>query len=90
MKSVVRFTTGIPGLDVLLGEIAAPYTLLIAGHPGAGKTTVATTICYANALRGRKCLYMSFYEDREKYYRFMKHLGIDLEAVEAKGLYINL
>jgi circadian clock protein KaiC len=87
MSGVKKYTTGIPGLDRLIGEITAPYTILIAGHPGAGKTTLATTICYTNALQGKKCLYLTFYEDKEKYYRFMKRLGLDLESVEAKGLY---
>jgi len=87
MSGAKKYTTGISGLDRLIGEITAPYTILVAGHPGAGKTTMATTICYANALQGKKCLYLTFYEDKEKYYRFMKRLGLDLESVEAKGLY---
>jgi circadian clock protein KaiC len=85
--SLKKYTTGIPGLDRLIGEIVAPYTILLAGHPGAGKTTLATTICYANTLQGKKCLYLSFYEDKEKYYRYMKRLGLDLESAEAKGLF---
>lgn len=80
------FITGVEGLDKLLGEISAPYTLLVEGHPGAGKTTLAVTICYKNALRGKKCLYVSFYEDKEKLYKYMKKLGMNLAEVEAKGL----
>jgi circadian clock protein KaiC len=82
-----KFTTGVPGLDKLIGEVVAPYTILLAGHPGAGKTTLATTICHANALQGKKCLYLSFYEDREKYYKYMKRLGLNLELLESKGLF---
>jgi len=81
------FTTGVPGLDRLLGVLEPPYTLLVAGHPGAGKTTLATTICYSNAVRGRRCLYLTFYEDRAKYFRFMRRLGLDLESVESRGLF---
>ncbi|MCC6035297.1 MAG: hypothetical protein LM567_07380 [Desulfurococcaceae archaeon] len=87
MSHVKKFTTGISGLDKLIGEIVSPYTILVAGHPGAGKTTLATTICYANTLQGKKCLYLTFYEDKEKYYRFMKRLGLNLELVESKGLF---
>jgi circadian clock protein KaiC len=92
MSDVKKFVVGIAGLDKLLGEITAPYTLLIGGHPGAGKTTFATAICYANALQGRKCLYMTFYENKEKLFKFMKRLGFDLESLERKGLYsfVNL
>ena len=87
MGSGKRLSVGVPGLDRIVSGFEAPYTLLIAGHPGAGKTTLATAMCYANAAEGRKCLYVSFYEDKGKYYKFMKRLGFDLEAVEGKGLY---
>jgi len=86
MSDAKKFITGIPGLDKLIGEVEAPYTLLVAGHPGSGKTTLATTVCYANALQGRKCLYVTFYEDRGRFFKFMKRLGLDLESVESKGL----
>jgi circadian clock protein KaiC len=82
-----KYTTGVVGLDKLIGEITAPYTMLIAGHPGTGKTTLAATICSENAAKGEKCLYISFYEDKEKHYRYMKKLGLDLEALESKGVY---
>jgi circadian clock protein KaiC len=82
-----RYTTGVVGLDKLIGEITAPYTMLIAGHPGTGKTTLAATICSENAAKGEKCLYISFYEDKEKHYRYMKKLGLNLEALESKGVY---
>jgi len=79
------FTLGVPALAEFIGDIISPYTLLIAGHPGAGKTTLATTICYYNAIGGHKCLYVTFYEDKEKYYRNMKRLGLDLAQVESTG-----
>jgi circadian clock protein KaiC len=86
MGSVRRLSLGVPGLDRLIGEVEVPYTLLVAGHPGAGKTTLASTVCYANAVQGRRCLYITFYEDREKLFRFMKRLGLDLESAESRGL----
>ncbi len=87
MGDVKKFVMGVPGLDKLVGEVETPYTLLVAGHPGAGKTTLAAAVCYANALQGRKCLYVTFYEDREKFFKFMKRLGLDLESVELRGLF---
>ena len=81
------FVFGIENLDKVLGKSLAPGTLLvIAGHPGSGKTTLASTMCYANAVNGRKCLYISFQEHRDKLYAYMKRLGIDLESVEKSGL----
>ncbi|MEM0015260.1 MAG: ATPase domain-containing protein [Zestosphaera sp.] len=75
-------------LDKLLGNfIVPPYVMIVAGHPGSGKTTLASTICYHNALRGHKCIYISFQEDKEKLFTFMGRLGLDLRGVEAKGLF---
>ncbi|MEM0347104.1 MAG: ATPase domain-containing protein [Zestosphaera sp.] len=77
---------GIEGLDKILGDfISPPYTMVIAGHPGSGKTTMASTICYSNALKGYRCLYVSLQEDREKLYKYMSMLGLDLEKAESAG-----
>lgn len=80
------FTMGIDELDMLIGKIIPPYTILIEGHPGAGKTTLGSSMCYHNALRGKKCLYVSFYEDKYKLYAYMDKLGIRLAELESKGL----
>lgn len=77
---------GVVGLDELVGPIRSPYVLLIAGNPGAGKTTLASTICYRNALSGRKCLFLTFYEHREKMFEYMSELGIDLAGLESRQL----
>lgn len=82
------FTTGVTELDSLIGESLTPgTTLLIAGNPGAGKTTLASQICYANAKVGRKCFYVSFQEHKEKLFRNMARFGMNLKEVEDKGLF---
>lgn len=87
MRELDRFLgLGVKGLDRILGNfVSPPYTMVLAGHPGAGKTTMASTICYSNALRGHKCLYISLQEDKEKLYKYMGKLGLDLEKVESMG-----
>lgn len=60
--------------------------IMIAGHPGAGKTTLACTMCYANANKGNKCLYITFYEDKDKLFYVMSSLGLNLSDAESKGL----
>lgn len=79
------FSFKVAGLDSTLGPIRAPYLLVIAGNPGSGKTTLASTICYRNSLEGRKCLYVSFYEEREKLFSHMSRLGLDLARAESQG-----
>lgn len=79
-------STGIEALDRLLpGAVSLNTLLVIAGHPGSGKTTLATSICYNNALNGNSCLYISFQESRDKLYRIVRNLGMDLELVESIG-----
>jgi len=77
------FVFGVDGLDALLKGALLPGTLVvIAGHPGAGKTTLAATMCYANAVRGKKCLYVSVQEPKEKFMMYMGILGIRLRDLE--------
>ncbi len=82
-------TFGVEGLDRLFRGLMLPahHLIVIAGHPGAGKTTLASTICYANTLRGHKCLYISFQEDRDRFLSFMDRLGLNLRSAEASGLF---
>ena len=79
------------GVDVLdkyfRSALEPPATVVVAGHPGAGKTTLASTICYANALKGYRCLYISFQEDKDKFFRNMAGVGIDLRLAEEKRLF---
>ncbi|MEM1526923.1 MAG: ATPase domain-containing protein [Ignisphaera sp.] len=86
LRNANYFTIGVEGLDKLFGEITPPYTILIAGHPGAGKTTLASSICYSNMLKGYRCLYVSVYEEKDKLFKIMDKLNIKLFEAEKKGL----
>jgi len=81
------YTFGVEPLDKWFGGILRGGSLLVvAGHPGSGKTTLASQICYVNTLNGKKCLYISVQEDRDKLFKTMSSLGIDLAEAESKGL----
>ena len=55
-----RLPTGVPGLDAVLGGgIPALSFNLIAGGPGAGKTTLAQQLLFANASRERPGIYFT-------------------------------
>ncbi|WP_317894945.1 RAD55 family ATPase [Pyrofollis japonicus] len=80
------FSWGIDALDELLGQALIPGTsILVAGNPGAGKTTLAATICYHNARRGNPCLYVSFYEEEDRFINQMKRYGMDFGDPSLKG-----
>ncbi len=52
--------TGVPGLDAVLGGSLPEYSFnLLAGGPGAGKTTLAHQIIFANATAERPALYFT-------------------------------
>jgi circadian clock protein KaiC len=55
-----RLPSGVPGLDDVLGGGFPEFSFnLIAGGPGAGKTTMAHQILFANASPERKAVYFS-------------------------------
>ncbi|XXY45771.1 ATPase domain-containing protein [Sorangium sp. So ce269] len=52
--------TGIPGLDIVFGGGLPEYSFnLIAGAPGAGKTTLAHQLTFANASAEKPALYFT-------------------------------
>jgi circadian clock protein KaiC len=58
--ALTKLETGVPGLDEVLGGGLPEYSFnLIAGEPGAGKTTLAHQILYANASAERQALYFT-------------------------------
>jgi circadian clock protein KaiC len=55
-----RLTTGVPGLDAVLGGGVPEFSFnLIAGTPGAGKTTLVQQIMFALATPERPALFFT-------------------------------
>lgn len=84
----MEFTTGIKDIDELYPKLLRRgFLIVVAGPPGSGKTSLASLICSRNASKGKKCLYISFQEDKEKYFSLMSTLGINLLKLEEEGLF---
>ena len=65
MSSDDRVSTGVPGLDpVVGGGLPAPAVYLIKGQPGTGKTTLGLQYLLEGARLGEKCLYLCLAETR--------------------------
>jgi circadian clock protein KaiC len=57
-----RLTTGIPGLDKVLGGGLPEFSFnLVAGGPGVGKTTLAQQFMFANATDERPAIYFTIF-----------------------------
>ncbi len=83
-----KYIFGIPKIDELFEEgINEGRMVLISGKPGSGKTTLASTMCYYNALRGNPCLFVEFVETREKFEKFVNSFGMDFRKLENEGLF---
>ncbi len=81
-----RITTGIPGLDELMGGgIPAGDAVLVAGPSGTGKSVLTAQFVAAGARRGEPGIIVVFEEHPLEYLRRAALLGIDLEAMARDG-----
>jgi circadian clock protein KaiC len=68
-----RSSTGVPGLDLVLGAGLEPgSTVLVAGAPGTGKTILAQQICFTNATLEHRAVYYTTLS--EPHSKLVKHL----------------
>lgn len=87
-----RFSTGIEGLDTILGGgVFEGGIYLIQGAPGAGKTILGNQICFAQAARGRNALYVTLLA--ESHSRMIAHMRrmtfFDESAVPSRMSYVG-
>ncbi|WFO74758.1 AAA family ATPase [Desulfurococcaceae archaeon MEX13E-LK6-19] len=89
MSSISRSPLGIDSFDAIIeGGFPRGSLVLVAGHPGAGKTIFAATYLFNGAVKyGEKGLYISFVEDKKSFTMYMKKLGLDFSELEEKGLF---
>lgn len=96
-ESTVQFipniATGVPGLDAVLGGGLCEYSFnLIAGAPGAGKTTLVQQIFFANATPERPALYFTVLgEPTIKMIRYQRQFAFfDPARVPSAVRFVNL
>lgn len=81
---------GIPELDASLGGGIFPgSTILLAGHPGSGKTTFAIQFLYEGIKSHENVLYVGSIERKEELYRHMNGLGFLLKNKEREGKFFT-
>ena len=89
-----KLASGVPGLDDVLGGGVPELSFnLIAGGPGAGKTTLAHQLMFANATPERKALYFTIIgEPPLKMLRYQQQYGFFDAAKVGDGTvrFVNL
>ncbi len=86
--SASHVSSGVPGLDALLGGKGyfRGTSVLISGGSGTGKTSLSAYFVDAASQRGERSLYLGFEESMSQIQRNMKSIGIDLKNWVAQGL----
>ncbi len=86
-KSGDRVQTGIPSLDKIIeGGLCRGDTIIVAGQPGTGKTTLGLQFLYHGATRcGENGVYASVIESGDKLKRNAQRFGWDLDRLEKEG-----
>ncbi|WP_317201701.1 ATPase domain-containing protein [Janthinobacterium sp.] len=86
-------STGVPGLDTLLGGGLSEFSFnVIAGAPGTGKTTLAHQIMFALASPDKKALFFTVLgEPPLKMLRYQQQYSFfDIDKVDSCIRYVNL
>jgi circadian clock protein KaiC len=79
--------TDINGFDDLFAEGGIPIgnSVLIAGGPGTGKSILCRQICFNLVSKGKKCMYVSFEESKERIIKSMEKFGWDVNRFIENG-----
>jgi circadian clock protein KaiC len=85
-RSDRRLSTGVPGLDEMMGGgIPAGDAVMLAGPTGTGKTTIATQFVAQSHRDGEAVVAAVFEEYPDNYLARGKKLGVDLEQMARSG-----
>ncbi|MDP1860634.1 MAG: ATPase domain-containing protein [Gemmatimonadaceae bacterium] len=85
-QSTRRVTTGVPGLDEMMGGgIPVGDAVMLAGPAGSGKTTFATQFVAEGLRQGESVVIVVFEEYPEEYLARAKARNQDLEAMLLAG-----
>ena len=90
-RGQTKVPSGIPNFDKLIeGGFEKNSANVIVGGSGSGKTIFAAQFLVEGMKRGEKCLYVTFEEKKEQFYKNMLEFGWNLEDYEKKKLFTFL
>ncbi|GEL74320.1 ATPase domain-containing protein [Myxococcus virescens] len=84
-----RVSTGVPGLDAVLGGgLVSSGVYIFVGEPGAGKTLFANQLCYHQGRAGARCLYVTLLaESHARMLANMRDMAFFDSALLPEGVY---
>ena len=87
VASTERVSSGLPGLDAMMGGQGyyRGSSVLVSGTAGSGKTSLSAHFAAAAAVRGERCLWFAFEESPSQITRNMRSIGLDLEQAVQQG-----
>jgi circadian clock protein KaiC len=87
-SSAKRISSGIPSLDMMLGNqgFYEGSSILVSGTAGTGKTSIAATFASSVCKRGQKCVFFAFEESPSQIVRNMRSINLDLKKYVDNGL----
>ncbi len=84
-ERIHRIPTGVEGLDEMIeGGLVENSSVLIAGGPGIGKSTLAAQILYEGAKNGERVVYITLKTHEEKLRTWILEQGFDIDDPEVK------
>jgi len=88
---IMHISSGINGFDKISeGGFVEGSVNTIIGESGSGKTIFAMQFIMEGVKRGETCLYITFEEKKEDFYKNMLKFGWDLGKLENSGKFIFL
>lgn len=85
-SEVDRVSTGVPGLDSLLGGYPKGKSVMVCGQAGTGKTILALHFVNSRCSRGERTGYIAVEETRDDLFDQAAQFGWDLKSYEDRDL----
>jgi circadian clock protein KaiC len=83
-------STGVPGLDLILGGgLTSDRLFLIEGEPGTGKTTLALQFLQEGVRRGESVIYITLAETRVELKAVAQSHGWSMEGIQVEDIIPN-
>lgn len=78
----------VPGLDEVIPGFPRGGLVVVSGMPGSGKTSLGMSFIYNGALMADEPgLYVSTYENKERFFENASSFGMDFRQLEKRGLF---